>query len=456
MSVQFAWKDEFNIGVDFIDKEHQQLFKIINKLYALREADTDRQWLCQEAIKFFKGHALKHFSNEEAYMAKISFEGIKQHTAHHAGFRTNTLPALEEELERTGYAVDAVDHFFGVCVGWLLGHTRSEDLEIAGKGTGRWENLLPAEESEALQTIITKCVRNTFNLDARLISDTYRGEKFGHGIYYRLVYSKGKEKRKQEIILAFEEKLIINTIGALLNIKTNKVDNVLLHASRYTIRQFVGYVIEQFPSMDGLKLSAENLLSYEQFERMFDKETMQASLLFHMGGEGYFAYCVIAPHLLEEGIGTPLANENELAEVEKFMEEREAEEKEEKLHPKKKVLVVDDSRMQRVLMKDLLDADYDVAMAESGIAAIRSITLNMPDLVLLDYEMPVCDGKQTLEMLRSDPALENLPVIFLTGKSDQESIVNVLSLKPAGYLLKNIEPEAIKKEIDAFFAKQKG
>ena len=456
MSIQFVWRDVFNTGVESIDKEHQQLFKIINKLYGLREIETDRQWLCQEGIKFFKGHALKHFANEEAYMDKIQFEGLKQHAALHAGFRENTLPALEEELERTGYAIDAVDHFFGVCVGWLLGHTMSEDLAIVGKSTNRWENLLPAEETEALKMIITRRVRDTFNLEARLISDTYRGEKFGNGIYYRLVYGKGQEKRKQEVILAFEEKLLINTIGAILGIKTNKVDNVLLHASRYTTRQFVGHVLEQFPSMEGLTLREENLLSYEQLERVFDREKMQVSLLFNTGGGGYFAYCVIAPHLLEKGVGTPLVNENALVEVEKFIEEREAERKEETLHPKKKVLIVDDSRMLRVMMKDLLDADYDVALAESGIAAIRSITLNMPDLVLLDYEMPVCDGRQTLEMLRSEESFANLPVIFLTGKGDQASIVKVLSLKPAGYLLKNLKPEAIKKEVDTFFAKKKG
>ena len=91
-------------------------------------------------------------------------------------------------------------------------------------------------------------------------------------------------------------------------------------------------------------------------------------------------------------------------------------------------------------------------MAESGVAAIRTITLNRPDLVLLDYEMPVCDGRQTLEMLRSDPAFADLPVIFLTGRSDPESVRNVMSLKPAGYLLKYLKPAELKGKIDAYFA----
>lgn len=96
-----------------------------------------------------------------------------------------------------------------------------------------------------------------------------------------------------------------------------------------------------------------------------------------------------------------------------------------------------------------------MAVAESGVAAIRTITLNRPDLVLLDYEMPVCDGKQTLEMLRSDDVFADLPVIFLTGRRDPGSMIEVMPLNPAGYLLKHLKPEEIKKEIDHFFEKRK-
>lgn len=77
MDTQFVWQEDFNIGVDVIDKEHQKLFKIINKLFAFREKKTTSQWACQEGIKFFKGHAIKHFSDEEAYMASIHYEGLE-------------------------------------------------------------------------------------------------------------------------------------------------------------------------------------------------------------------------------------------------------------------------------------------------------------------------------------------------------------------------------------------
>ena len=451
MGQYFEWKKEYNIGVDSIDKDHQQLFRSINKLFTFREEEKDNQWLCEEGIKFFKQHALKHFKDEEEYMSSIHYEGLKKHVQIHRGFQDNTLPALERELKESNYSMEAVDHFLGVCSGWLIGHTMTEDMALTGKNRRKWENLLPEEELSAMKKVIAQLVFDMFHLESQLISDVYSGEKFGNGVYYRLIYGTGDKKQKLQIFLVFEEKLLINTVGKILGIQTNKLDMLLIHAARYTTRQFVGRVLEQFPSMEAYELKEENLLSYEQFEKILKQETMQVSLLYNTGGAGYFAYCVIAPHLLESGMGVPLEAENVMAEVEEYLKKRDKEEQEHR----PKVLIVDDSKTIRYVMRDLLLEDYEVTLAESGVAAIRAITLNRPDLVLLDYEMPVCDGAQTLEMLRSEKSFKDLPVIFLTGKADPASVKKVMSLKPAGYLLKYLKPEEIKKEINGFFEKKK-
>ena len=52
MDTQFVWREEYSIGVDVIDQEHQRLFKIINKLFTFKEENKDSQWTCQEGIKF--------------------------------------------------------------------------------------------------------------------------------------------------------------------------------------------------------------------------------------------------------------------------------------------------------------------------------------------------------------------------------------------------------------------
>ena len=121
---------------------------------------------------------------------------------------------------------------------------------------------------------------------------------------------------------------------------------------------------------------------------------------------------------------------------------------------KQKILIVDDSDFMRSNMIRLLGNDYEMLESNSSIAAIKKITVNRPDLILLDYEMPVCDGRQTLEMIRSDEEIADIPVVFLTGRGDAESVKKVMSLKPKGYLLKSMPEEDIKKYIDGILAKK--
>ncbi len=454
MESQLIWKDEYNIGVDIIDKEHMRLFKIINKLFAFGEEEKKSQWACQEGIKFFKDHALKHFGEEEKYMASINYEGLKTHRAIHQGFRKKTLPALEAELEQNNYSPESVRHFLGVCAGWLIGHTLTEDRAITGEGVSKWVDLLPDEELEEMKKVIVQLIYDMFRLESHVVSDTYSGEKFGKGVYYRLVYGTKDEEEEEEceIFLVFEEKLLINTVGKAMGIETNKLDTMLLNVTRYTARQFVGRVREHLPNSERYEVKEENLLTYEQFRNVYEKERLQISMLLDTGA-GYFAYCAIAPHLLQNGIGTTIETENDLFGIEEYLTRRE--EEAEEAVAKKKILVVDDSATIRHGMKNLLEKDYEIAMASSGMEALRCVILDRPDLLLLDYEMPVCNGKQVLEMIRSENSLAGISVIFLTGRTDPETVRKVIALKPDGYLAKYLKPEEIKKKIDDYFEKKK-
>ena len=199
MEQQLVWQDRFNIGVDYIDKEHQKLFSIMNKILVYSEDEEKRQWVCEEGIKYFKAHAMKHFVDEESFMKSINYKGFDTHKRLHDNFRNRTLPELEKELLKTGYAPGAVSHFVGVCVGWLVGHTLTEDPAILGdeESISTWENLLPEEEQAAMSEVITHLIYDMFRLESRVISDHYGGEKFGKGVYYRLVYSTGREEKRQ-------------------------------------------------------------------------------------------------------------------------------------------------------------------------------------------------------------------------------------------------------------------
>lgn len=122
---------------------------------------------------------------------------------------------------------------------------------------------------------------------------------------------------------------------------------------------------------------------------------------------------------------------------------------------KKRILVVDDDGTMLRTIKSWLSEKYQVFMVNSGMAAITFLAKNEVDLVLLDYEMPVTTGPKVLEMLRSEPSTSEIPVMFLTVKSDKESVMQVISLKPEKYLLKTMPPAELIANIDEFFEKQK-
>ena len=122
---------------------------------------------------------------------------------------------------------------------------------------------------------------------------------------------------------------------------------------------------------------------------------------------------------------------------------------------KKSILVVDDDPNYLGIVREWLKDKYKVFMANSGLQAIKWLGKNKVDLILLDHEMPVTSGPQVLEMIRSETKVDSIPVIFLTGKGDRESVLKVLALKPDGYLLKSMERPKLISAIDDFFEKQK-
>ena len=115
---------------------------------------------------------------------------------------------------------------------------------------------------------------------------------------------------------------------------------------------------------------------------------------------------------------------------------------------KKRILVVDDNGTTLRTMKAMLEEHYEVARAISGAQAMTSIGKQRPDLILLDYEMPVCDGRMTLEMIRADEEMKDIPVVFLTAVNNRDNIEAVLTLKPAGYFLKPPVKDKLIAEID--------
>ena len=118
---------------------------------------------------------------------------------------------------------------------------------------------------------------------------------------------------------------------------------------------------------------------------------------------------------------------------------------------RKQILLVDDDITFLKMMQTWLGTKYHVAAARSGPQALSYMAEHTVNLILLDYEMPLMDGPKVLEAVRNKPQTANIPVIFLTGKNDPESVSRVMSLKPASYLLKSSNKEDILQSLDNFF-----
>ena len=146
----------------------------------------------------------------------------------------------------------------------------------------------------------------------------------------------------------------------------------------------------------------------------------------------------------------PLVIEKLLDSVETYLSQSNNKEK------RKSILIVDDDVQYMSMISDWLKETYRVSMANSGINAITWLATNSADLILLDYEMPITPGPQVLEMLRSNAATADIPVMFLTGNNDRDSIVKVVSLRPVDYLLKTIDKKGLQEKLDSYFASKAG
>lgn len=118
-----------------------------------------------------------------------------------------------------------------------------------------------------------------------------------------------------------------------------------------------------------------------------------------------------------------------------------------------KILLVDDEKFYIDLVVDLLNGDYKVAVAMDGEQALRRADADPPpDLILLDILMPDMDGYEVCEKLKQNPATREIPVIFLTVKSEVADELKGFELGAVDYILKPISPPIVKARVATHLA----
>ncbi len=115
---------------------------------------------------------------------------------------------------------------------------------------------------------------------------------------------------------------------------------------------------------------------------------------------------------------------------------------------RKTVFLVDDNATNLAVGKAALAEYYKVLTLDSGERLLKVLEKNIPDLILLDIEMPEMNGYDTIKVIKSKKETENIPIIFLTAKSDGDSELKGLSMGAIDYIIKPFSPPLLLKRIE--------
>ncbi|RKJ66846.1 bacteriohemerythrin [Roseburia sp. 1XD42-69] len=284
------WNKQFNIGIDSIDNAHRRLFSIVGKLIHLSRDENNGQWACAEGIKYFKNYAIEHFADEEAYMQSICYKEYGIHKRLHDDMRYETLPALEKDLTESNYSQESIQHFLGICLGWLTAHIMIEDRAITGKVSTRWKADNAGIPMDTLKNALLVTVQEIFRLKTEIVSEHYSGENFGPSLVIRLTYL-SKDKETVQIFIVLENSLVLKTVSAMLNMPLKKMDKIVMNAAK----ELSQHIAEQLGAHNRLssqyELENSHIVAMDQFKKIFYSEGFDYSLLLD-AGHSYLAFCV--------------------------------------------------------------------------------------------------------------------------------------------------------------------
>ncbi|MCL2589312.1 MAG: response regulator [Betaproteobacteria bacterium] len=115
---------------------------------------------------------------------------------------------------------------------------------------------------------------------------------------------------------------------------------------------------------------------------------------------------------------------------------------------RKLIMLVDDSLTNLMVGKEVLSDIYSVITIPSAIKMFELLMRYTPELILLDVDMPEMNGYEAIEILKNNPKMKNIPVIFLTGMGDSVSELRGLELGAVDYITKPFSPALLKKRVE--------
>lgn len=121
---------------------------------------------------------------------------------------------------------------------------------------------------------------------------------------------------------------------------------------------------------------------------------------------------------------------------------------------KLRILAVDDNSISLATIEQELKGVYEVIPINSGIRALQYLKKEKPDLILLDFQMALMDGIETLREIRRMEGCREIPVIMITSNPEKETVVESSKLGIYDYVLKPFNTQDLHERIDRVFKKR--
>ncbi len=125
-------------------------------------------------------------------------------------------------------------------------------------------------------------------------------------------------------------------------------------------------------------------------------------------------------------------------------------------HPARILVVEDEAEIAALIAYQLTREGYRVETALTGTVALDAIHRDVPDLIVLDRMLPGLSGDEVLRSLKSDPATQGVPILFVTAKREQRDRIDGLELGADDYLTKPFSPRELVLRVDAILRRAHG
>lgn len=280
-----TWNDNYIMGVEQLDHEHQQLFKmafgILEKVQQRYTDDQYRLFLLRESITYLHNYFETHVQQEEAYMRKIKYSEYAMHKALHDNFRKTILKKYQKLVIHNECKKEDIWDFIGTGLGWLLEHIATADLAIVGKGylSTVKENLCLSEAT--LESEINYALTSLLNINAnvKIVNNHYTGESFGHAIHHKIVFI--SDSREITALIGFERCFVLDMAKMLYGSNIDNEVELLMSTFEILDTNFWATIGRRFSGNNtSFSLKESHFIAHTHLQQEFLHLNPTASILF--------------------------------------------------------------------------------------------------------------------------------------------------------------------------------